>query len=256
MEQAVVESEEQLCLRLEWAIQRSESSSWEVADGFKGLNETGWTQKRIGARFGFTQGTVSKYVSCSRKYSPENNRPRFSEAFDEFSSKPANYSSESNEWYTPPQYVYAAREVMGGIDLDPASCSKAQEWIRADRFFTEAGDGLALPWEGRVWLNPPYGTVAGESQAGLFCRKAIKEHEEGRAKAVIVLVNSVHSQQWQAPLYKYPVCFVDHRISFLDEKGEENPNPTFQNIFVYLGPDPMRFASVFSAFGYVMGRLS
>jgi hypothetical protein len=68
-------------------------------------------------------------------------------------------------------------------------------------------------------------------------------------------VNSLHSQSWQAALYDYPICFVDHRIQFVSGDGEKNKNPTFQNIFVYMGPEPGKFAAVFSRFGYVMKRM-
>jgi hypothetical protein len=165
----------------------------------------------------------------------------------------ANFSSDSVEWYTPARYIEAARKALGKIDLDPASSAQANETVKATEFFTQEQDGLLRKWKGRAFLNPPYGKSQDHgSLAGAFCDKAIAEYETRNLDACIILVNSVHSQQWQARLFEFVICFVDHRIQFVSADGEENKNPTFQNIFVYLGPDVSRFASVFKAFGYVM----
>ena len=168
----------------------------------------------------------------------------------------ANFSSEHNEWYTPAKYVEAVREVLGDIDLDPASSVQANAVVRATEIFTQFDDGLAREWRGRFFMNPPYGrTPEHRSLAGAFCNKAIEQFNTGNVEAGIILVNSLHSQTWQAPLYNHAVCFVDHRIHFVSADGEENEAPTFQNIFVYLGQNVAKFAEMFSRFGYVMRKV-
>jgi len=167
----------------------------------------------------------------------------------------ANFSSNSIEWYKPENYIEAVRAVLGEIDLDPASNPEANRWIGAKTIYTDEQNGLTKPWAGRVFMNPPYGkTDNNDSLAGAFCQKAIAQYEAGCIDACIILVNSLHSQTWQAPLYDYSVCFVNHRIQFISGDGEKNKNPTFQNIFVYLGPDEAKFATEFAKFGYVMKK--
>jgi hypothetical protein len=50
-------------------------------------------------------------------------------------------SSASAEWFTPPRYIEAVREVLGAIDLDPASCESANRIVQATRYFTAADNG-------------------------------------------------------------------------------------------------------------------
>lgn len=77
---------------------------------------------------------------------------------------------KSDTWLTPPEWVKA----LGPFDLDPC-CPPVMPWTTATRMLTEAQDGLATPWEGRVWLNPPFG-----NQAALWLRK-MAEHGNGIA---------------------------------------------------------------------------
>ena len=42
----------------------------------------------------------------------------------------------NDEWYTPAGVVEGAREVMGRIDLDPASTAKANETVQAKAIYT------------------------------------------------------------------------------------------------------------------------
>lgn len=59
----------------------------------------------------------------------------------------------SVEYYTPPEIVHA----LGEFDLDPCYPIMPLPWQTAKKVYTKEDDGLLMPWDGRVWLNPPYG---------------------------------------------------------------------------------------------------
>lgn len=62
--------------------------------------------------------------------------------------------SSSDEWYTPDSFVQA----LGPFDLDP--CTHAQRGTQlAPKFYTLEDNGLAQPWAGRVWCNPPFSDI-------------------------------------------------------------------------------------------------
>lgn len=119
-------------------------------------------------------------------------------------------SSASNDAYTPPDVLEAARQALGGsIDLDPASCAVANEEVGAGRYFIEGADpsrcagGLFMPWDNgaggpaTVWLNPPGGfvhretllpAVRGMSQACAWWRKLRTEYRAGRVQSACFYV--------------------------------------------------------------------
>lgn len=75
-----------------------------------------------------------------------------------------------DEWLTPPGIVKA----LGEFDLDPCA-PEVRPWDLAGKHYSKADDGLSQPWEGRVWLNPPFGR-----EAVKWLRKMV-EHGNGVA---------------------------------------------------------------------------
>lgn len=156
-----------------------------------------------------------------------------------------------DDWHTPKVYTDAAREVMGEIDLDPASSDVAQISVRSSRYFTAKDDGLDRPWSGRVWLNPPYsrGILAA------FVSKLLQDL--GDVSEAIVLVNNATDARWFHDLLSacHALCLPPGRIRFESPNGSPHP-PRNGQVFFYYGWQPARFARVFRRFGPVFCRMA
>ena len=153
-----------------------------------------------------------------------------------------------NEWYTPPDYVEAARRVLGRIDLDPASSEKAQKTIRARRYYSAEDDGLAQEWRGSVWLNPPYA----QPLIRLFSEKLVAEVGAGRVSEAIMLTHNYTDTGWFHLLESVcaSICFTRGRIRFIGP-DDSAASPTQGQAFFYFGQRREAFAEVFKAYGFI-----
>lgn len=131
-------------------------------------------------------------------------------------SKPNKGSSV--DYLTPP----AILEALGSFDLDPCAHANMVQptnaWVQsyglfADRCISLPDDGLAAPWEGRVWLNPPYGT--GQHQ----WMKKMAEHNHGTA----LVASRTEVEKWFVPYVwqaATAVLFLFGRLYFWTPDGQ------------------------------------
>lgn len=153
------------------------------------------------------------------------------------------HNSTDNEWFTPSQYIEAARSVMGSIDLDPASNDFANETVKAGTYYTEETDGLNQEWFGNIWLNPPYST----SSIQMFAEKLANSSFD----QAVVLVNNATETGWFETLVKKASAIVFHkgRIRFIKTDGEHG-TPLQGQAFIYYGDRANVFLDVFGRFGW------
>jgi hypothetical protein len=176
---------------------------------------------------------------------------------------PIHVAAASVEWYTPTPYVDAARQVLGVIDLDPASSAvaqrriQAQTWHGLDHPDPAQRNGLEAEWHGRVWLNPPYGVENNRAVAAQWAAKLISEYDAGRVEEAILLVNAVIDSKWFDVLWRFPMCLTNHRIRFETTTEGIPTSPIIGSAFVYVGTRHIQaFVRAFTPFGAVVRRVT
>lgn len=107
---------------------------------------------------------------------------------------------KNDEWLTPPEVLQA----LGQFDLDPCSPIK-RPWDTATVHYSVLDNGLAQPWQGRVFVNPPYGREAakwlerladhGDGIGLIFARTETEMFQRqvwDRADAILFLAGRLH----------------------------------------------------------------
>lgn len=159
-------------------------------------------------------------------------------------------NSGEYEWYTPIDYIEAARLTMESIDLDPASSDIANGSIKAETYYTEEQDGLTHPWFGNVWLNPPYS----QPLVSQFCDMLVENYLNGSIKQACVLVNNATETKFYQNMLNHcsAVCFIKGRVRFIDINGESKGAPLQGQTILYFGKETKVFAENFCYFGVIL----
>jgi len=127
--------------------------------------------------------------------------------------------SNTTTWLTP-KYIY---EAVGPFDLDPCAHAKNNT---AKRKIILPEDGLLAEWQGRVWLNPPYG-----KGIGTWLEK-LSNHGDGMA-----FVFARTSTKWfqNAIRNAQAIHFFDKRINCMKEDLSISTGAPADNVLLAYG---------------------
>lgn len=161
-----------------------------------------------------------------------------------------NQSSGTVDYGTPTSILAAAREVMGSIELDPASATWANRRVGADRYLTVEDDGLSIPWLARsVWLNHPFGRDNRK-----WIEKLINDYKEDHFQQACCITYACTSEAWFKPLQAFPQCYLSPRTNYYLPDGTLTRGVPKGSVVTYLGPNVGKFYRTFERV-YQLGKV-
>lgn len=132
-----------------------------------------------------------------------------------------------DEWLTPPDIIRS----LGEFDLDPCSPIN-RPWPTAKKHYTRLDDGLLMPWNGRVWCNPPYGKETGKWLAKCSTHRNAIALVFARTET-----NMFFNYVWNCA---DAILFVRKRISFYNVDGSKGGYSGSPSVLIAYGADNAR----------------
>ena len=131
---------------------------------------------------------------------------------------------QSDDWYTPPE-IFDALGLT--FDLDPCSPGTGH-WVPARQVYTKDHDGLAQPWEGIVFMNPPFGGRNGHIP---WLRRFL-DHGNG-----VAIVRAYTSSSWfhDWAIHAHTMLFPRGKTKFVRSDGSIGRAPGHGIVLLGMG---------------------
>ena len=158
----------------------------------------------------------------------------------------SQHPADPDELRSPAEYVDAAREAMGGIELDPASCAVANGVVRAERYYAKDDLGQTRDWRAdSVWLSPPRSSPTFDQ----FIWRMAADYEAGVFRQGIALVDSSTESDWFQTLGASAdaIIFPPKRARLWradGDGGESKSAAPVGHALIYFGDRPDRFLDI------------
>lgn len=173
------------------------------------------------------------------------------------------HSSRTDRWFTPLDIILRVRDVLGRIDVDPATEPLANARIGATYAISKDGELPETPWlrdPGTVYCNPPGGKLGNRSMTGLFWQRMMQERDSGLLTHGVFMCFSIealqHTQRLGCPsVGEFPCCIPKSRIAFDRSDGTRGKAPSHSNLIAYV-PGTVnaksRFVDAFQHLGIII----
>ena len=118
---------------------------------------------------------------------------------------------KTGEWLTPPEILAP----LGDFDLDPCA-PIVRPWDTAKKHFTIEDNGLSQKWEGRCWMNPPFGR-----EAAIWLNR-LRYHPGG---GIALLAARTETKMFFNDVWYHAdaICFIEGRPHFHYVDGSRAP---------------------------------
>jgi len=135
--------------------------------------------------------------------------------------------SATDIWLTPPRLL----SKLGHFDLDPCA-SLDRPWDTADNHYTIEDDGLAQSWEGRVWMNPPYGRGMEN-----WMSKLTNHASSGKGTGLALIFARTETKTFFDHVWDKAdaILFIKGRIKFCTPDGKESGTAGSPSVLIAYG---------------------
>ena len=152
----------------------------------------------------------------------------------EWASKGAG---ESDEWYTP-KYVFDALQCCFALDV--ASPPEGPRHVPCRNYYS--ADSLEKPWQGLVWMNPPYG----HQRTKIEWLRKFFDHGDG----IALVPDRTSAPWWQEFAPKADaILFVNGKIKFERPDGTIGEQPGNGTCLFAAGEQAVRILRVAASRG-------